>query len=154
MENRLRVFAGATKAAGPLDRTSEGNDERLAQEAHEDLMLMGMPRVNVLIRGRESAVRSVLDSLSGNLLEPIASWGPGQRLELPPVEEAGTMILHDVGALRLEDQIHLLEWLGRAVGRTQVVSTTPAPLLPRVRAGAFIDTLYYRLNTVYVNVTP
>jgi hypothetical protein len=155
MENRLRVFTGATKAAGPPDRTTaEAEDDRLARAAHEDLRLMGLPRVNVLLRGRATAVRTVLDSLSGNLHEPIASWSPGKRLQLPPVEHTGTMILHDVGSLGIEDQIHLLEWLGRAVGRTQVVSTTSSPLLPRVRAGAFIDTLYYRLNTVYVDVTP
>jgi transcriptional regulator of acetoin/glycerol metabolism len=58
-----------------------------------------------------------------------------------------------VGALPLDAQIHLLEWLAAAIGRIQVVCTTPAPLLPQVRAGAFIDTLYYRLNTVYVDVS-
>ena len=155
MENRLRVFTGATKAAAPPQRTAAGTeDDRLARAAHEDLMIMGMPRVNLLLRGRDTAVRTVLDSLSANLHEPIASWSPGKRLELPAIEDARTMILHDVGSLGIEDQIHLLEWLGRAVGRTQVVSTTCSPLLPRVRAGAFIDTLYYRLNTVYVDVTP
>jgi DNA-binding NtrC family response regulator len=34
-----------------------------------------------------------------------------------------------------------------------VVSTSPAPLIPRVHSGLFIDTLYYRLNTVCVDVT-
>jgi hypothetical protein len=30
---------------------------------------------------------------------------------------------------------------------------TSASLLPRVQSGAFVDTLYYRLNTVCVDVT-
>jgi DNA-binding NtrC family response regulator len=34
-----------------------------------------------------------------------------------------------------------------------VVSTTSAPLLPRVEAGEFNATLFYRLNTVCVDVT-
>jgi transcriptional regulator of acetoin/glycerol metabolism len=55
--------------------------------------------------------------------------------------------------LRLQEQIRLLEWLALAAGRTQVISTSVAPLFPRVQAGSFIDTLYYRLNTVYVDVT-
>ena len=63
-------------------------------------------------------------------------------------------MLHDVGALTTDDQLRLLDWLERAEGRTQVVSTSSAPLLPRVHAGSFIDTLYYRLNTVCVDVTP
>jgi sigma-54-interacting transcriptional regulator len=63
------------------------------------------------------------------------------------------MILQDVDALTHADQRRLLDWLDQAAGRTQVVSTTPAPLLPRVQAGAFIDRLYYRLNTVCMDVT-
>ena len=62
-------------------------------------------------------------------------------------------MLHDVGTLPLDEQLRLLDWLERAEGRTQVVSTSTTPLLPRVQAGAFIDTLYYRLNTVCVDVT-
>ena len=41
-------------------------------------------------------------------------------------ERTGTMVLNDVGALGLQDRIQLLEWLGTASGRTQVVSTTLA----------------------------
>ena len=46
----------------------------------------------------------------------------------------------------------LLRWLERATGRTQVVSTTSTSLLPRVQDGTFVDTLYYRLNTVCLDV--
>jgi hypothetical protein len=63
------------------------------------------------------------------------------------------MILQDVGALTDADQRRLLDWLDRAAGRTQVVSTTPASLWPRVQAGAFADGLYYRLNTLCMDVT-
>jgi transcriptional regulator of aromatic amino acid metabolism len=62
------------------------------------------------------------------------------------------VILQDVGALTRADQHRLLDWLDDAAGRTQVVSTTPAPLWPRVQAGAFIDRLYYRLNTVCMDM--
>jgi transcriptional regulator of acetoin/glycerol metabolism len=49
--------------------------------------------------------------------------------------------------------LDLLDWMEHADGRTQVVSTSSAALLPRVQCGAFIDTLYYRLTTVCVDVT-
>jgi hypothetical protein len=62
------------------------------------------------------------------------------------------MILQDIGALGHTDQLSLLDWLERAAGRTQVVSTTSTPLWPLIQAGAFIDSLYYRLNTVCVDV--
>jgi transcriptional regulator of acetoin/glycerol metabolism len=154
MGNPAKILAGPPQWGGPPDRASDSADDaRLAQAAHNELVTMGMPRVNVLLAGRDGAVRQTLESLIGRLREPIASWCPGERLALPSTEADGTMILHDVERLGLEDQIHLLEWLGTAAGRVQVVSTTAGPLFPRVSAGAFIDTLYYRLNTVYLELS-
>jgi transcriptional regulator of acetoin/glycerol metabolism len=37
------------------------------------------------------------------------------------------------------------------MGRAQVISTSPAPIMLRVAAGAFDGDLYYRLNTVCVH---
>jgi len=126
---------------------------RLARAAHVDLLLMGMPRVNLLLIAPDAVVRYVLESLLLNLREPIARCVPGQPLDLPPHEFISTLILHDVGRLQPHEQLDLLAWLEQANGRTQVVSTASAPLLPRVHSGLFIDTLYYRLNTVCVDVT-
>ena len=114
---------------------------------------MGMPRVNVLLMGSLTVIEAVLQTLVKNLHTPVASWFPGQPLVLPPADRPGTFVLHEVGTLGLQDQIRLLEWLGLSMGRTQVVSTSSAPLLPMVEGGSFIDTLYYRLNMVYVDVT-
>jgi transcriptional regulator of acetoin/glycerol metabolism len=51
------------------------------------------------------------------------------------------------------NQLQLLDWSARTQGRIQIVSMTSVPLIPRVQIGAFLDTLYYRLNTVCVDVT-
>ncbi|HET7219060.1 MAG TPA: hypothetical protein VFJ02_13480 [Vicinamibacterales bacterium] len=118
-----------------------------------DLLLMGMPRVNLLLVAPDGVVRYVLESLLLNLREPIVRWSPGAALDLSTVDHGATVILHDVGNLPPREQLDLLEWLGRADGRAQVVSTSATPLLPRVQCGAFIDTLYYRLNTVCVDVS-
>jgi hypothetical protein len=118
-----------------------------------DLLLMGMPRINLLLIAPDGVVRHVLKSLLLDLWEPVARWSPGEPLTLPLPALAGTMILHDVHALPAADQRRLLDWLELAKGRTQVVSTTSTPLLPRVNAGEFIATLFYRLNTVCVDVT-
>jgi hypothetical protein len=114
---------------------------------------MGMPRVNLLLIAPDGVVRYVLESLLLNLREPTSKWTPGNPLVLPSSGQLGTLILHDVGALPPKEQLDLLDWLERADGRTQVVSTSSTALLPRVQCGAFIDTLYYRLNTVCVDVT-
>ena len=124
----------------------------MARAAHVDLLLMGMPRVNLLLIAPDGVVRFVLESLLLDLHEPIARWRPGRTARVATVDEGGTLVLHESGSLTPDDQLRLLDWLERAEGRTQVVSTSSAPLLPRVHAGGFIDTLYYRLNTVCVDV--
>jgi hypothetical protein len=127
-------------------------DWRVARVAYSDLELMRVPRANVLLRGAEGVVQNVLDMLMPTLRAPIDIWRPGERLTLPAAAHTGTIILREIGRLTREDQSQLLVWLDDAVGRTQVVSTTAWPLLSRVDSGGFIDTLYYRLNTVYVNL--
>ncbi len=153
MENPPLAFAGTPDARGPLPHGSKLPDHWLmARAAHVDLLLMGMPRVNLLLIAPDGVVRFVLESLLLDLHEPIAQWRPGEALALPRVDEAGTLVLHEPGSLRPDEQLRLLDWLERADGRTQVVSTSSAPLLPRVHAGGFIDTLYYRLNTICVDL--
>ena len=153
MENPPQAFGG-TPLGGPLPHSSKLPDHwRLARAAHVDLLLMGMPRVNLLLIAPDGVVRFVLESLLLDLQEPIHHWRPGEALALPSAEDSGTLVLHEAGALMIEDQLRLLDWLERAEGRTQVITSSSTPLLARVHAGNFIDTLYYRLNTVCVDVT-
>jgi hypothetical protein len=152
MENP-QVFDGAGRATS-LDNISQLPEHwRLARAAHVDLLLMGMPRVNLLLIAPDGVVRYVLESLLLNLREPIWKWTPPGPLVLPPPDQVGTLILHDVGALLPKEQLELLDWLEFASRDTQIVSTSSTALIPRVHEGAFIDTLYYRLNTVCVDVT-
>jgi len=128
-------------------------DWRAARAAHSDLQLMGMPRINIMLVGPSGPIQGVLELLQKTCAQPIVAWRPGERLALPPPARARTLVLHDVYGLAYEDQCALASWLERAEGRTQVISTSPAPLLPRVETGEFLDTLYYRLNMVFVDLT-
>jgi hypothetical protein len=121
---------------------------RRAHTAHEELVLMGMPRVNLLLIGPDGVVRYALDMLLPHLHQPIVTRCAGDRLALQPIEHTGTLVLHSVGTLDRDDQRRLIEWLDRPWPRPQVVSTSPAPLLAEVERGVFFDSLYYRLNTV------
>jgi hypothetical protein len=150
MDNWIGPIVG-THAAAP-GRIDPGHAAALAREAGEEWLRMGTPRVNVLVAGRDEAVQLVLETLFVHIEKPIANWSPGEPLMLPPVGRPGTLVLHDVAALEPGDQIRLLQWSARAMGSMQVISTTSAPLLPRIAAGTFIDTLYYRLNTVYIEL--
>jgi hypothetical protein len=128
-------------------------DWHLARASRVNLLLTGIPRVNVHLIGVDGVIEKVLETLRPDLRDPILRWRSGQRLILPHLAWNGTLILEDVGALAYSDQRRLLEWLECEEGRTQVVSTTPEPLLKHVEAGRFIDALYYRLNTICVDST-
>jgi DNA-binding NtrC family response regulator len=154
MEYPSKFFAGTPRAPGSRDRFSLPPDDwRLARAVHDDLRRMGIPRVNLLLVGADGMTRNVVEMLLRDRNEPIASWRHGEGLLLPPVARGGTVVLHEVGALSHEYQCHLLDWLEHAVTRTQVISTTSKSLLPQVQSGAFIGTLFYRLNTVCLDLT-
>jgi hypothetical protein len=144
MSNVGSVGAGAAAMSGARDvQTLLPDDWHLARTA----------RVNLLVIHPLGVLPKLLDVLLPELEEPIISWHPGQRLALPTGSPSGTMLLRDVGALASDEQRRLLDWLEETDGRTQVVSTSAEPLLSRVESGAFLDTLYYRLNTVCVNAS-
>jgi hypothetical protein len=154
MQNPSKLHVGATVTAPPLDCVAQlREDWRLVQSAHREPLLKAMSRMNLLVVGRESVIQSILDLLRPTLEEPLTTWRPGEPLLLPPVAQGGTVILRDVGSLTHGDQRRLLDWSQHAVGQIQLVSTAAAPLFPRVKNGTFIDALYYRLNTMYVDGT-
>jgi len=152
---------GSSRQASDRDSLSEAfarvpqlpDHWRLARATHVDLLLMGVPRVNLVLIAPEGVLRYVLESELLDLRDPVVEWSPDERLVLPRSDLGGTLVLHDVGDLPRPEQLALLEWLEQTGGRVQVISTSTAPLLPRVDTGAFIDTLYYRLNTVCVDVS-
>ena len=165
MEDPSRSFAPATRASAPSERAPSGytlpdcGPLDSAAQLREDCRLVRAARVNLLVIHGEAVVQDLLEWLMLDLQTPIATapmattLRTGEPLVLPPVARARTLILQDVGASTLAEQHCLLDWLDRAAGRTQVVSMTPASLWPRVQAGAFVDRLYYRLNSVCMDVT-
>jgi hypothetical protein len=136
-----------------VDRTSQVSvDGSLAVAMHCELQEMGMPRVNLFMVGPRSLTQNLLDLLLPDLHDPIATWFPGEPLALPATG-SGTLIFYDIGALAYDDQRRLLDHLSGAAERPQIISTSSTPLLPRVHAGTFDDTLYYRLNHVYLDLS-
>ena len=152
MSTPSNVYAAARRPP-VADTARSGSECGSADQALEVVQLAEKHRVNVLLLGTNDVVNRVMAALHERLPEPVARWSPGEQFMLPAAEQVGTIVLNDVGALAIQEQIQLLEWLNTAQGRTQVVSTAPTLLLPRVKAGAFIDTLYYRLNTLCLDGT-
>jgi hypothetical protein len=110
-------------------------------------------RPNVLVTGLPDAVEQSLAALMPHLDVPMCDWTPDVLQRRPG--EIKTLVIHDVDALSAEQQGALAAWLDRpAIRRTQVVSTTNAPLFPRVAAGLFLEGLYYRLNMLVLGALP
>lgn len=124
---------------------------RMASAVQGNLGQVGMPRVNALFVGVDDRVWSVL-AATLTLASPVAVWRPGDPMHLPENGTIRTLIIREVGTMSGAEQVRLLEWLDRAVGRTQVVSISKDPLIALVDEGRFINTLYYRLNTICVDL--
>jgi hypothetical protein len=157
MKHPSNALAGATFASRAIAVTADAvsqirEDWRQARAAQADLLAMGMPRVNLLFSGKAAVIENVLEALFPHLREPIGRWRPGEQLLLPPPALIGTMIFQDIDGMPPYDQSRLADWLEGAAGRTQVVSTSSASLFPHVETGHFLDTLYYRLNTICMDL--
>ena len=111
-------------------------------------------RTNVLIVGPEPHVNNALSLTAPDLTRDAVIQSRGGRLQLPaPSTGPATVVVRDVDSLTPVEQRRLLEWLDAGSTRTQVISTASVPLLPLVEARGFNDTLYYRLNTIYIDLS-
>jgi hypothetical protein len=108
---------------------------------------------NLLLAGPDLVVEAIIDALQPHFRQPVEVWSPASRLILPQVGGTGTLILRDVGAMPRDDQRKLCDWLEATAGTTRVVSTSQQPLLRLLEAGAFAETLYYRLNVLCFQLT-
>ena len=107
---------------------------------------------NLLLTGPYEVADAFLKSIRLHLQHPVVIVRGGEPLALPSAP-VGTLFLADVGGLTLEEQCRLYDWLGECSSHTQVISTSATSLMPMVAAGRFHAGLYYRLNTVYIDIT-
>ena len=151
MENRSNAVIAA--GSRPTSASPIRNHRQIVRSApRRDLQVGSMPRTNVLVVGSPEATRIVVDMLRLDLRGPVARWRAGQPLDLPGPGRAATLVLENVSRLTNDEQFRILRWLDDLRGRVRVVSTTGVPLWPQVQAGEFNEVLYYRLNTVFVDV--
>jgi hypothetical protein len=106
-------------------------------------------RTNVLLIGPAARCNDVIAALGPDMIEPMVVCRARDGLVLPSAVMVRTLVLHDVDALGHADQRRLFVWLGDAMA-VKVISTASASLLPSIERGAFLDSLYYRLNTICI----
>lgn len=148
-------FAGTPDlATGSIARVRQARNRRAQESPDSDLDFARAYGANVLLVGAEPTLTELVCSFWSTFDEPIMIRRSADPLQLPLGSEAiGTLIIHGVETLTDREQQDLRDWLVVRNGRTQVVSTASASLLPMVEAGAFNDSLYYRLNVVCIDLT-
>jgi len=104
---------------------------------------------NVLVTGPNDALAAFLQAARSELREPIRT-GEGV---LPPLDGVRTLVLTALETISGADQQRLQRWLDeRRNEDVQVLSLASVPLYSLVAANTFDAELYYRLNTILLEI--
>ena len=154
MEYSPTLYLAAEFPAAPTSMPPRGDDWTISPSLQFDLKVARATRANLFLVGSDPLVSNVLRAVVPDLNQGAVIRRPGGQLQLPPASSRpGTVVVRDVDTLTPDDQCGLLAWMDAVQHTTQVVSTTSAPLLMQVEMGAFNDTLYYRLNKIYIELS-
>src|SRR5262245_23514604 len=100
-------------------------------------------RPNLFIDCVDGEAESVLVRLRALADAPFHSCELPGPLELPSLGR-GTLLLNDVAALTIAQQIILFDWLQYRRGAMHVISVTQERLIDMVNDGRFLEGLFYR----------
>jgi hypothetical protein len=100
---------------------------------------------HALLIGSEAQATAAIVRLRQHLRQPLVQWHPSA---VEPPQSTSTLVIWEVETLDRMQQTLLLMWMDRDVADVQVISIARRPVFPLVLAGTFLQTLYYRLNTV------
>jgi hypothetical protein len=110
-------------------------------------LLMSGPRPNALVEGSVQHIKQFVADIQPYVMPPVMSWrGSGA---LPTI---GTLIIPHVDLLTEAHQQQLTRWIEHYGGVVQVISTSSAAVFALVGRGLFSAHLYYRLNTVRIDL--
>jgi hypothetical protein len=126
----------------------------VAGHAADDWQLAVTVPVNVLMVGPDEVTKSAVAAISPWLSDPGLTIRPDGLAHLPAAERSGALILEDLCDFVMADQRRLADWLQENAGRARIISTSRQPLASMLSAGLFLEALYYRLNVIYIEMTP
>jgi hypothetical protein len=108
---------------------------------------------NVLVVGPVAATETAIRELRPYLRHPLVKTRVASLGSIRPATSTLALLVEDVGRLTPADQSALLSWVEGAGEKVQLVTTAREPLLPVVTAGRFLESLYYRLNVIYLDLS-
>jgi sigma-54-interacting transcriptional regulator len=107
--------------------------------------------VNALLVGSPHLTGAAVARVERNVRQPVVWWAPAQTTDVPELP-TGTLVIRDVDHLDARQQQRLTDWIGTHSPVVQILGLTREPLFTRVEDGHFSAALYYRMNTVVVEV--
>jgi hypothetical protein len=108
-------------------------------------------RPNILVIGAPDVVESTVSALVAQLSGLVSYLRP--NAPPPAIDEAEMLVVPDVAALSPDRQHEWLAWLDNVdVRRPQIVATSDVPVYPLVKSDQFSGVLYYRLNTILLDM--
>jgi hypothetical protein len=122
----------------------------MAESSWAEIQRLRAKAPNLLLIGAGAVTDKFLAPLIPSLAAPIVYLDAAHPAL--PATPVGTLIVRNVAHLTPPHQAQFLAWLD-ARTQTAVIAVSATPLFPHVRRGAFSDPLYYRLNTVVVELT-
>ena len=107
---------------------------------------------NLLVVGPRCALEAFVAAAASEMSDPVWLVGPTQEI---PIEHTGTFVLYDASRLDGAQQEALLALLSTAEAvRPQIISLSEKHLWVEDGSSAIPDDLYYRLNTICLEVEP
>ena len=113
-------------------------------------------RPNVLVIGpvarSEAVVAAIICALStvSTVSMPVHYWTPD--LPLPSPGDTTPIVIRDIATLSLSSQQAWVARMNAPEAHTQIIATSSIAVFPLVARGVFLEDLYYRLNTVLLDV--
>jgi len=109
-------------------------------------------RPNILVIGGADFVASTVSTLVAMLPGPVSYLPPNAP---PPAgdDDAEMLVVPDISSLSQNRQREWVRWLSDAdVRHPQIVATSEVPVYPLVKSDQFSGVLYYRLNTILLDM--
>ena len=125
----------------PLANDSSPTGERKMRRAS---------RPNILVVGAPTDVEAALSPIASCAPTTVYDWTLDSPM--PSCDRSSIVIIRDVDRVPIALQDVWLSWLTDRYERPQIIATSHVPVFPLVGAGLFRSELYYRLNTVLLDL--
>jgi hypothetical protein len=110
-----------------------------------------LTRSNVLVIGPVAETEATVSAIVVTLEKPAYFWTPD--VPLPPHADGRAIVIREVATLSPALQLAWLAWLTAQQGRHRhIIATSSIPVFPLVTQGMFLADLYYRLNTILLDL--